>query len=99
MTDSKTPTTADGKAQDKSKRPPRKQNVLRMANLVLCMIFVLSWTLHIFLGISFLTNLGVPLAGALKDYSKLGGIVVGMLLVATAFTAKRSHASSKEKAS
>merc|ERR1719458_1296705 len=67
--------------------------------MVLCMVLVLSFTIHIFFGISFLTNLGVPFAGAFKDYSKLGGTAVGVLLVVTAFTAKRSHAKSKQKAS
>merc|ERR1719468_1282510 len=76
-----------------------KLPVLKRASLVLCMFFVWSLTMHIFLGISSLTNLGVPFAGALKDHSKLGGTVVGMLLVATAVTAKRSHANCKEKAS
>merc|ERR1719145_376031 len=64
--DSKAPETANGKAQDE--KPPQKSNVRRFATLVLCMVFVLSLTIHIFLGISFLTNLGVPFAGALKDY-------------------------------
>merc|ERR1719360_219159 len=95
--DSKAPKTADSKVQDE--KPPKKTNVLRMATLVLCMVFVLSLTIHVFLGISFLSNLGVPFAGALKGYSKLGVCVVGILLVATALTAKRSHANWSKKAS
>mmetsp|Transcript_7806 Transcript_7806/g.14833 ORF Transcript_7806/g.14833 Transcript_7806/m.14833 type:complete len:103 (+) Transcript_7806:189-497(+) len=64
--------------------------------LVACVLIV---CIHLVYGISFLTEMGMPFAGALKEYRVPVGIaVVGMLIGAAAF-AKKLRASGKEKAS
>mmetsp|Transcript_7807 Transcript_7807/g.14834 ORF Transcript_7807/g.14834 Transcript_7807/m.14834 type:complete len:137 (+) Transcript_7807:86-496(+) len=95
--DPKAQAAADGKPQDK--KPSGKSLVAGMAGLVFFVVCVLVVCTHLVYGISFLTEMGMPFAGALKEYRVPVGIaVVGMLIGAAAF-AKKLRASGKEKAS
>eukprot|EP00419_Tripos_fusus_P030502 CAMPEP_0172781958 /NCGR_PEP_ID=MMETSP1074-20121228/203693_1 /TAXON_ID=2916 /ORGANISM="Ceratium fusus, Strain PA161109" /LENGTH=192 /DNA_ID=CAMNT_0013618941 /DNA_START=60 /DNA_END=638 /DNA_ORIENTATION=+ len=85
--DPKAQAAADGKSQDK--KPLKKPPAMGMAGLLLLVMCVLTVSVHLFFGISFLTKLGMPFAGALKECRiPLGITVVGMLIGAAAF-AKR----------
>eukprot|EP00419_Tripos_fusus_P081438 CAMPEP_0172940488 /NCGR_PEP_ID=MMETSP1075-20121228/224060_1 /TAXON_ID=2916 /ORGANISM="Ceratium fusus, Strain PA161109" /LENGTH=169 /DNA_ID=CAMNT_0013801887 /DNA_START=50 /DNA_END=559 /DNA_ORIENTATION=+ len=89
-TDPKAQAAADGKSQDK--KPLKKPPAMGMAGLLLLVMCVLTVSVHLFFGISFLTKLGMPFAGALKECRiPLGITVVGMLIGAAAF-AKRLRA-------
>eukprot|EP00419_Tripos_fusus_P011148 CAMPEP_0172655380 /NCGR_PEP_ID=MMETSP1074-20121228/607_1 /TAXON_ID=2916 /ORGANISM="Ceratium fusus, Strain PA161109" /LENGTH=141 /DNA_ID=CAMNT_0013469995 /DNA_START=51 /DNA_END=476 /DNA_ORIENTATION=- len=95
--DPKTQAAADGKPQDK--KPSKKPLALGMAGLVLLVACLSAVCIHLLYGLSFLTKMGMPFAGDLKEYHiPIGIAVVGMLIGAAAF-AKRLRASGKEKAS
>mmetsp|Transcript_21316 Transcript_21316/g.41713 ORF Transcript_21316/g.41713 Transcript_21316/m.41713 type:complete len:157 (+) Transcript_21316:79-549(+) len=93
--DPKAQAAADGKPQDK--QASEKPLAVGMAGLVLLVMCVLILCIHLFYGISFMAKMGMPFAGALKEYPIPVGIaVVGMLIGAAAF-AKRLRANGKEK--
>mmetsp|Transcript_7810 Transcript_7810/g.14842 ORF Transcript_7810/g.14842 Transcript_7810/m.14842 type:complete len:137 (+) Transcript_7810:86-496(+) len=95
--DPKAQAAADGKPQDA--KPSEKPPALGMAGLVLLVACLSAVCIHLLYGLSFLTKMGMPFAGDLKEYHiPIGIAVVGMLIGAAAF-AKKLRASGKEKAS